>query len=225
MGRIGLIPSPAHLFCYGVKSSFAEAGNLKSVNGVCATILDSSLRCAAFRMTGKGRCVQNDRIDLLLRCKTLCVSNVNRTYSLLPLMSPNTKDSAEEPTVHKASYGIQTVIAVWLAGLASTYTESATAPTRDRVATTMANPTTTIKIHAPERGSVVTLEPHFSSAVVNPDWLTRMAQGRPHYPQRGNRPCDEWMARWFQGGGSRVRIGYQVALWTSASGGHLSWRV
>ena len=29
----------------------SEARNLKSVNGVCATILDSSLRCAAFRMT------------------------------------------------------------------------------------------------------------------------------------------------------------------------------
>ena len=29
----------------------SEARNLKSVNGVCATILDSSLRCAPFRMT------------------------------------------------------------------------------------------------------------------------------------------------------------------------------
>ena len=29
----------------------SKAINLKSVNGECATILDSSLRCAAFRMT------------------------------------------------------------------------------------------------------------------------------------------------------------------------------
>ena len=29
----------------------SEAKKLRSVNGVCATILDSSLRCAAFRMT------------------------------------------------------------------------------------------------------------------------------------------------------------------------------
>ena len=29
-----------------------EARDLKSVNGVCAASLDSSLRCAAFRMTG-----------------------------------------------------------------------------------------------------------------------------------------------------------------------------
>ena len=174
------------------------------MNGVCATILDSSLRCAAFRMTGKGRCVQNDRIDLLLRSKTLCVSNVNRTYSLLPLMSPNTKDSAEEPTVQRRPTEL-TVIAVWLAGLASTYTESATAPTKDRIATTMANPTTTMKSHAPERGSV-TLQPYFSCAIVNPHRMTRMTQGRPHYPQRGNRPCDEWMALWFQGGGSSIRI-------------------
>ena len=43
----------------------------------CATTLDSSLRCAPFRMTGKGRCVRmtkdegapfNDRIDLLYFC-------------------------------------------------------------------------------------------------------------------------------------------------------------
>ena len=27
----------------------------------CATALDSSLRCAPFRMTGKGRCVRNDK--------------------------------------------------------------------------------------------------------------------------------------------------------------------
>ena len=174
------------------------------MNGVCATILDSSLRCAAFRMTGKGRSVQNDGIDLLFRSKTLCVSNVNRTYSLLPLMSPNTKDSAEEPTVQRRPTEL-TVIAVWLAGLASTYTESATAPTKDRIATTMANPTTTMKSHAPERGSV-TLQPYFSCAIVNPHRMTRMTQGRPHYPQRGNRPCDEWMARWFQGGGSSIRI-------------------
>ena len=119
MGRIGdwlVLPIS---FCFGVKSSFAEAGNLKSVNGVCATILDSSLRCAAFRMTGKGRCVQNDRIDLLLRCKTLCVSNVNRTYSLLPLMSPKTKESAEEPTVQRRPTEL-TVIAAGPVGLAST---------------------------------------------------------------------------------------------------------
>ena len=32
-----------------------EARILKSVNGVCATSSDSSLRCAAFRMTEKGR--------------------------------------------------------------------------------------------------------------------------------------------------------------------------
>ena len=31
----------------------SEARNLKSVNGVCASSLDSSLRCAAFRMTGE----------------------------------------------------------------------------------------------------------------------------------------------------------------------------
>ena len=31
------------------------------MNGVCATNLDSSLRCAAFRMTEKGRYVQNDK--------------------------------------------------------------------------------------------------------------------------------------------------------------------
>ena len=30
----------------------SEVRHLKSVNGVCTTILDSSLRCAAFRMTG-----------------------------------------------------------------------------------------------------------------------------------------------------------------------------
>ena len=51
-----------------------EARSLKSVNGVCATILDSSLRCASFRMTGgegagfgmtgKGRCVENDGISM-----------------------------------------------------------------------------------------------------------------------------------------------------------------
>ena len=40
-----------------------EARNLKSVNGVCATILDSSLRSASFRMTGKGSYVRNDRIS------------------------------------------------------------------------------------------------------------------------------------------------------------------
>ena len=184
------------------------------MNGVCATILDSSLRCAAFRMTGKGRCVHNDRIDLLFRSKTLCVSNVNRTYSLLPLMSPNTKDSAEEPTVQRRPTEL-TVIAVWLAGLASTYTESATAPTKDRIATTMANPTTTMKSHAPERGSV-TLQPYFSCAIVNPHRMTRMTQGRPHYPQRGNRPCDEWMARWFQGGHHRVRTGFRVVKFSFA---------
>ena len=33
----------------------------------------------ALRMTGKERSVQDDRIDLLFRLKTLCVSNVNRT--------------------------------------------------------------------------------------------------------------------------------------------------
>ena len=38
----------------------SEAGNLKFVNGMCATSLDSSLRCAAFRMTGLRRCVQDD---------------------------------------------------------------------------------------------------------------------------------------------------------------------
>ena len=56
----------------------SEARNLKSVNGVCATSLDSSLRCAPFRMTRKGRCVQDDRINLLFRSKTLYVSNVNK---------------------------------------------------------------------------------------------------------------------------------------------------
>ena len=70
----------------------------------------------------------------------------------------------------------------------------------------MANPMTPIKIHAPERGSVVTLEPYFSRAVVNPYRMARMTQGRPDYSQGGNHPCDEWMARWFQGGGSSIRI-------------------
>ena len=33
---------------------------------------------AVFRMTGKrARCDQNDRINLLIKSKTLCVSNVN----------------------------------------------------------------------------------------------------------------------------------------------------
>ena len=42
----------------------SEGRKLRSVNGGCATILDSSLRCASFRMTGGGMlcCVQNDRI-------------------------------------------------------------------------------------------------------------------------------------------------------------------
>ena len=57
----------------------SEVTSLKSVNGVCATSLDSSLRCAAFRMTGLRRSVQNDRIKLLIRSETLCVSNVNKT--------------------------------------------------------------------------------------------------------------------------------------------------
>ena len=86
-----------------------EGRNLRSVNGVWVTVLDSSLRCAAFRMTGgrdgalrmagKGRCDQNDginmrcvrndginmrrvrddRINLLFRYRTLCVSDFNRT--------------------------------------------------------------------------------------------------------------------------------------------------
>ena len=30
----------------------SEGRNVRSVNGGCAMILDSSLRCAAFRMTG-----------------------------------------------------------------------------------------------------------------------------------------------------------------------------
>ena len=44
----------------------SEAGNLRSVHGGCATILDSSLRCASFRMTGGGMlcCVQNDRMEV-----------------------------------------------------------------------------------------------------------------------------------------------------------------
>ena len=48
----------------------SEGRKLRSVGGVCAMILDSSLRCAAFRMTGGGMAafgmtgegaVQNDR--------------------------------------------------------------------------------------------------------------------------------------------------------------------
>ena len=40
----------------------SEGRNLRSVNGVCAMSLDSSLRCAAFGMTeGRGGCVRNDR--------------------------------------------------------------------------------------------------------------------------------------------------------------------
>ena len=40
----------------------SEGRNLKLETSGCATILDSSLRCAAFRMTGwRWRCVQNDR--------------------------------------------------------------------------------------------------------------------------------------------------------------------
>ena len=33
----------------------------------------------ALRMTGKGRSVRSDRIDLLFRFKMLCVSNINKT--------------------------------------------------------------------------------------------------------------------------------------------------
>ena len=62
----------------------SEARILKSVNGVCATILDSSLRCAAFRMTG-GRvlrlewrygdgCVQ---MSLVIRSETRYLKSVN----------------------------------------------------------------------------------------------------------------------------------------------------
>ena len=46
----------------------SEGRNLRSENGVCAMSLDSSLRCAAFRMTGeRGRCVENDRGERALR--------------------------------------------------------------------------------------------------------------------------------------------------------------
>ena len=40
----------------------SEGRNLKLETGGCATILDSSLRFAAFRMTGKGRSVRNGRM-------------------------------------------------------------------------------------------------------------------------------------------------------------------
>ena len=40
----------------------SEGRKLRSVNGGCAMILDSSLRCAAFRMTGKGCCVRDGRM-------------------------------------------------------------------------------------------------------------------------------------------------------------------
>ena len=43
----------------------SEARNPKSENGARTTILDSSLRCAAFRMTGWVRGVQNDREEAL----------------------------------------------------------------------------------------------------------------------------------------------------------------
>ena len=56
----------------------SEVTKLKSVNGVCATILDSSLRCAAFRMTSKGCFVRNDRMEMA-GFRMLCVSIVNRT--------------------------------------------------------------------------------------------------------------------------------------------------
>ena len=41
----------------------SEGRNLKLETGGCATILDSSLRCAAFRMTGEGRFVQDGRVN------------------------------------------------------------------------------------------------------------------------------------------------------------------
>ena len=57
-----------------------EGRNLESVNGVCATILDSSLRSAPVRMTGdEGAPVRMTEKNLLFRSKTLYVSNVNRT--------------------------------------------------------------------------------------------------------------------------------------------------
>ena len=39
----------------------SEVRKLKLGTGGCATTLDSSLRCAGFRMTGKGRCVRDDK--------------------------------------------------------------------------------------------------------------------------------------------------------------------
>ena len=41
----------------------SEKSHLKWEIAAGATLLDSSLRCAAFRMTGEGRFVQNDRVN------------------------------------------------------------------------------------------------------------------------------------------------------------------
>ena len=50
------------LFCRSAVGSVIsrEGRDMELVNGVWATSLDSSLRCAAFRMTGVGRCVQGE---------------------------------------------------------------------------------------------------------------------------------------------------------------------
>ena len=65
----------------GLSPVIPSAGrNLKFVNGVCAMSLDSSLRCAAFRMTGKGRCIRNDRIGESFKTNNPLPSSVNRAY-------------------------------------------------------------------------------------------------------------------------------------------------
>ena len=55
------------LFCRSAVGSVIsrEGRDMELVNGVWATSLDSSLRCAAFRMTGVGRCVQGDSEGML----------------------------------------------------------------------------------------------------------------------------------------------------------------
>ena len=54
-----------------------DGRNLESEIAAGATILDSSLRCAAFRMTGGGRCVRNGRMGAVQndRGRGRCVRN------------------------------------------------------------------------------------------------------------------------------------------------------
>ena len=56
-GCVGILKLPVI-----ISVILSDGRNLESEIAAGATILDSSLRCAAFRMTGKrGRCVRNDR--------------------------------------------------------------------------------------------------------------------------------------------------------------------